>query len=215
MRKCVAVMVLIFISCSLSALPMELHLGGNFLADRDYISRDTSDNFLTMSEPGYYIDNIRRLGLGVELTYFPYAPIKVGLTFNYQLLMPIGFQRMDADTGADDGVTTYINYSFNAKHNLSLGLSYYLLFMENLGMYFDAGGTASIHTIPDRNEKNSRLEVHYSSFSEYGVYGDLGAILHHENAFYKIGLRALCTLSNNDVGFSVAITLAGGYVFSF
>ena len=219
------VLFCLFIS-SLSAVPMEFYLGGSFYADRDYISRDTSDSFPTMNivnnasgvnikDPSlYYIDNIRRLGIGMELAYFPYAPIKIGITANYQLLIPIGFQRCDKETDTATGVETYKNHSFIAKHNFNIGLAYYQLFGSS-GFYVDAGGAIAVHTIPDINDKNSKKEITYSSFTEYGVYGDFGFLLMHNDAYFKIGTRIQSFLSYENVGITAAITLSGGYRFAF
>ena len=214
-KKLIAVLLTLMSMLPICAIPMEIYLGGSFFADRDYISKDTSHYFKIMNEdPDFYIDNIRRLGGGIELTYFPYSPIKLGLTLNYQMLIPIGFQRASVADDTAQNVVAHINYAFQAKHNLSIGLSYYWMMGETFGMYFDAGGTLSIHNVPLMNEKNDRTEISYISFKEYGVYGDTGLLLRHKNSFYKIGMHFLGTLSNKDTGFAVAITLAGGYIFS-
>ena len=216
MRRRIALLFLLLtFSIPLFAVPMEFYLGGSFYADRDYISRDTSDLFPTMnSDSNYYIDNIRRLGIGVDLAYFPYSPIRVGLAASYQLLMPIGYQRAGIESGTAEDVKNYISYSFSAKHNINLGLAYYQMFGSS-GFYVDLGGAIAIHTVPDINKKNSKEEVTYSSFTEYGVYGDLGFLLMHDNAYFKIGTRLQSFLSYEDVGITAAITLAGGYRFSF
>ena len=216
MRRRIALLFLLLtFSIPLFAVPMEFYLGGSFYADRDYISRDTSVFFPTInSDSNYYIDNIRRLGFGIELAYFPYSPIRIGLIANYQLLMPIGYQRAAIDTGDIGGVDTYVNYTFFAKHNINLGLAYYQMFGSS-GFYVDFGGAIAIHSIPDINKKNSKEKVTYSSFTEYGVYGDLGFLLMHDNAYFKIGTRLQSFLSYEDVGITAAITLSGGYRFSF
>lgn len=215
-KKSFIITSLLLMMFSLSAVPMEFYLGGSFFADRDYISQDTSEFFPTMnSDSNYYIDNIRRLGVGVEFAYFPYAPIKLGLTANYQLLIPIGYQRASVATGEAGNVDTYVNYSFCAKHNFNVGLAYYWMMGGSYGLYIDAGGAFAIHTIPDLNKKNSREEVTYSSFSEYGVYGDLGLLLMHNDAYFKIGTRIQGFLSYENVGITAAITLSGGYRFAF
>lgn len=216
MRRRIALLFLLLtFSIPLFAVSMEFYLGGSFYADRDYISRDTSDLFPTMnSDSNYYIDNIRRLGIGMEFAYFPYSPVRLGLTASYQMLFPIGYQRATTETDEVGGVDTYVNYAFFAKHNINLGLAYYQMFGSS-GFYVDLGGAIAIHTIPDINKKNSKEEVTYSSFTEYGVYGDLGFLLMHDNAYFKIGTRIQSFLSYEDVGITVAITLAGGYRFSF
>ena len=53
----------------LGAVPMEFYLGGRFIAERDFISKETGGSFPTMnSNPEYYVGNISRLGGGIEMT---------------------------------------------------------------------------------------------------------------------------------------------------
>lgn len=209
MRKALIILFL-FASSLLSALPMELHVGGNFYADRDYIAADTSRYFMIMSEGKAEVNNIRRLGLGFELTYFPYTPIRLGVTFDCQVLFPIGYQKVGSS-----GVDAYYSHSYFAKHNLNLGLTYQWMFHDTFGLYVDAGGAISIHAIPDKNIGNSKEKVNYTAFTEYGAYGGLGVVVKHRSAYFKFGFRSLCSLSNENIGCAVAITFAGGYSFSF
>lgn len=200
----------------LGAVPMEFYLGGRFIAERDFISKETGGSFPTMnSNPEYYVGNISRLGGGIEMTYFPYAPIKLGLTAGYQMLFPIGYQLVSVSTGESGDVKTYVNYSYFAKHNITLALAYSLMTAESVGLYADAGALFVIHTIPDVSRPNNKGDVNYSSFSEYGVFGDLGVLLIHDDAYYKIGARFQGLLSHESPGISAAITVSGGYRFAF
>lgn len=208
MRRALFVFALFVVVIS-SAFTHQIHIGAGFMAEYDYVSSDRSDEFLTMQKTNTSINNIRRLGLAVSLAYYPYDPIQIGVVANYQLKLPIGVKWSD---GSD---SSYICRTFMAEHNFDIGASYNVMFTKDLGMYVDAGASIVIHTIPNHNNANDRREVVYSSFDEYGVYADLGIMVKHKASFYKVGLTGDMILSNNDLGLSFAIKIAGGYSFSF
>ena len=217
MRRLKATIVIFFVSLSLYSAPSELYLGGNFFGGMDFLTQSTGKRFPTMIKGSStsYVSSMTRFGLGVEMTYFPYSPLKLGISAGYHVLMPVGYCLTDSLSGVAGDDVAYINYSFLGRHDISLALSYFWMIGQEFGMYFDAGGTVSIHTIPDRNDKNSRLDVNYSSFNELGTYADAGLLLFHGNSYYKIGARALLLFPEPTPDISVAITFSGGFLFSF
>ena len=165
MRRLKATIVIFFVSLSLYSAPSELYLGGNFFGGMDFLTQSTGKRFPTMIKGSStsYVSSMTRFGLGVEMTYFPYSPLKLGISAGYQVLMPVGYCLTDSLSGVAGDDVAYINYSFLGRHDISLALSYFWMIGQEFGMYFDAGGTVSIHTIPDRNDKNSRLDVYASA----------------------------------------------------
>ncbi len=199
------------------AYASKVYLGGNFLAEYDYPSRESADKFITLnSDSNYYVSNIVRLGIGIAATYVPFESIPLGISANYQLLLPVGYARTNIASGESGDIQTYVNRTFLAKHIADLGLSYDIGFGGSLGMYVDAGGRIAIHTVPDHNNRNDRTPVEYSSFTEYGIYADIGMkVTHQDKSYFKIGVEGATMFSGENTGLSFAMKLAGGYIFSF
>ncbi len=202
MRKLLVVFFLI-LSFPLAASP-ELWLGGAFMADRNYVSGEISSSFPAMGES---IEEIRSLGLDLDLAVFPSDSIRIGFIGGYNILLPIG---CTPEGGENEG---YITYDFDYRQEVSLGIAYYQFFTERIGAYLNCSFEYSWYRTALEHIANDSEPMDYVEENEYGILGELGIVSRSGDMYFRLGVSGFYDLKHmKEPGFRFSLSVGGGFI---
>lgn len=188
---------------SLAASP-ELWVGAAFTADRNMVSEEIDSSFPAM---GKSISVIRSLGLDLDLTFFPFEEVRIGLTAGYNVLLPIGI----TETGGSN--IGYITYDIDTRQDASAGLAYYQFFTPVLGAYLICSFQYSWYRTATAHIPNDSAPMEFMIEEEYGIAADLGILTRSNNMFFRLGLSGFYDLKHKtDPGLRFALVAGGGMI---
>ena len=150
--------MILLLSVSVISASPEFWIGGSFIADRNMVSSELSSSFPAMGED---ISQIRSLGVSVDMAFFPWNEVRVGLVLSSLTQLPIGITERG---GSNEG---YITYDFDFREDLMVGIGYHQFFTDKIGMVLSAGFYYSWYRTAMEHIANESAPM------EYIQYGDM------------------------------------------
>ena len=204
MRRILPIIIsILLMAASLQAKP-ELWVGASFLADRNNVSSQIEDRFPAMGEK---VDQIKSIGLDMDLVFFPFPQVRIGLIGGYNMMLPIG---ITAPGGSNEG---YITYDFDYRQDLSIGLAYYQFFSDTLGAFLTGSFQYSFYRTAKEHIANDTAPMEYIKTSDYGVIGELGVISRADYMYFRLGFSFFYDLLHkDDPGMRIGLVAGGGFL---
>lgn len=205
MRRRLALLAIIIASIVPAAAFPECWLGLGLAYDMNKISNDFKPYFTAYNNGD--ISMVNAVGGTVNVTFFPYRDIKVGLFLNCGVTFPVGY------TGSDGTVSGYTSYKFDLRTDVQLGLCYYYIFPNSLGIYLEAGGEYSWYRIAETNEVNQKEPGVRYRFGEFSFVANLGMLSVYKKSFFRLYITGSYSPFLDDPGFRVGLGAGGGFIF--
>ena len=187
--------MILLLSVSVISASPEFWIGGSFIADRNMVSSELSSSFPAMGED---ISQIRSLGVSVDMAFFPWNEVRVGLVLSSLTQLPIGITERG---GSNEG---YITYDFDFREDLMVGIGYHQFFTDKIGMVLSAGFYYSWYRTAMEHIANESAPMEYLFASEYGILAEAGILSRSDNMYFRLGVSFaydLCHLGNAGMRF--------------
>ena len=203
MKRFLLFMILLLSVSVISASP-EFWIGGSFIADRNMVSSELSSSFPAMGED---ISQIRSLGVSVDMAFFPWNEVRVGLVLSSLTQLPIGITERG---GSNEG---YITYDFDFREDLMVGIGYHQFFTDKIGMVLSAGFYYSWYRTAMEHIANESAPMEYLFASEYGILAEAGILSRSDNMYFRLGVSFAYDLSHpGNAGMRFGLFAGGGFI---
>ena len=202
MKRFLLVMILLLSVSVISASP-EFWIGGSFIADRNMVSSELSSSFPAMGED---ISQIRSLGVSVDMAFFPWNEVRVGLVLSSLTQLPIGITERG---GSNEG---YITYDLDYRQDASIGLAYYQFFTDKIGAFLTCSFEYSWYRTATEHIPNDSRPMEYVRAEEYGILGEIGIMTRSDDMYFRLGFNGFYDLKHRDAGYRLALFAGGGII---
>lgn len=206
-RLAVSIIVILAVASSIWASP-GFFLGASFNYDANMLAPAFKEEFEGLGVyNGGDFTALQSIGPRIEFVVLPVAEVPVGLGLVSTTMFPVGYSE-------GWGATGYFSYKFDFRQDLGVNLFYQQSFGSSWGLFMDLGFTYSWFRFAKENRANSREEVDYIRFTNYGLSADLGFYLEHNGTYFKVGAVLYYDLQHmNDLAFRYGMILGGGVAF--
>lgn len=211
-RKLGFTLLLVLAAATLSASP-RFFLGASFNYDVNNLASSLASNLEPIEDGGVYgggsVDVLHAVGPRFEVVLFPFGNIPVGIGVNSTTMLNIGYS-----TPSSGDTVGYFSRNLDFRQDLGAGIYYQQAFGTTWGMFADLSFTYSWYRMATSNVRNSKDEVEYIRFTNYGLSANLGAYLENHGSFFKVGAVLYYDLENaSEKAFRYGMTLGGGFSF--
>lgn len=212
-KRLVIVALFLILACANLFAGPRFFIGASFNYDANYLAKELADKLdvidSSVSYPAFDGDNVKGLqGVGpkFELVVFPFSiPLGIGVTST--TLFTVGYMT----GGKTEG---YFSREIDFRQDVGVNLFYQQAFGDTWGLFADIGLVYSWYRIATTNQPNSKADVDYIRFSNWGIGSDLGVYLEHNGTFFKVGAVLYYDLEHAEsFGFRYGMTVGGGIAF--
>lgn len=205
-RKTLTALIFMALVCLPLCAAPRFFIGANFNYDANMLSDVYLDRLEGLPDDVYNGGNISGLhavGPRFELIIFPFSSIPAGLGVTSTTMLNVGYM------GGGSG--SYFSYKFDFRQDLGLNFFFQKSFSSTWGLFADLGLMYSWYRIATENKANSKADVEYIRFTNWGVSADFGVYLENKGSFFKVGATLYYDLENmSDFAFRYGLTLGGG-----
>lgn len=199
------ILILLALAVPAANASPEFWLGASLRYDMNLISPDWKEYF-----PAYNDGNINFInsgGLTVNFIYFYSSSLRLGLFTSLDMLFPVGYVASDGST------VGYISYKFDYRMDLSMGVAYYHMLSDKLGLFAEAGMGYSFYRIAVSNDVNERDPGKSNQFGEWIALADLGIVSVYRNSFFRFYATCSYSILNSGYPLRFGIGAGGGFIF--
>lgn len=214
-RKLVFTLLLILAAAvTLSASP-RFFLGASVNYDVNMLAPSLQKNFDSLQ--GIYnngdVSSLQGIGPKIEVAFFPFSSVPIGLGVSSTTLFTLGWNGEGYKNNPSDDWTTF-SRNLDFREDLGVSLCYQQRLGSSWGIFADLGFMYSWFRVATSNNPNSKDEVEYIRFTNYGLSANLGAYLENHGSFFKVGAVLYYDLANaSEKAFRYGMTLGGGFSF--
>lgn len=204
-RRTALILILSFIALFTAAAKSEVWVGADFSYDVNYLSAYSRPYYQGENTYGDVssLSNIKSIGPSLDMIIFPSEKVRVGIIASASSFFTVGYNS-----------TSYKSYNFDNKLDFNLGLAYNQMFSKSLGMYTNIKMNTSLNQIATTNKNNSRDDVTYNRYFDFGAGIDIGLLAKKKNSFFKLGASYVHSFKAPLAeGFSIQMSIGGGFIF--
>lgn len=189
-------------SISLSAKP-EIYTGIGLTSGSNILSSEAKELIATGYQYNGDYKYLTALGPIGEVAFYPFDGIRLGLVGSASANFFIGKEKGDFDRRRHGDM----------RWDLNGGLSY-IQMLGSWGLFTDCMYSWRNYRVAEDNASNTKKEISFTTFSEYGILADLGIIVKNHHSFFKFGFAFNMPLSyKSNNGWSLDIFASGGLTY--
>lgn len=207
-RKAILILILSVLSIfSITAKP-EFWIGADFSYDIYKVSDFARPYYAGTGTYGNVntLDNIKSIGPSIDIIFFPSEKVRLGIIYSTSTFFSIGYKNNGSAVG-------YKSYNFDYRQDFNLGLAYNQMFSDMLGMYANVKINTGLSQIATTNKNNSREDVEFNRYAEFGYGLDLGLLAKNGSSFFKLGASLVHSFDAPLLeGYSIQMSIGGGFI---